>query len=304
MRRLIYLLLVFVSLFLITTKDVFAELDYMPKPPQPGSEYNPADYLILQSIGVYNNSGKGRCLKDSGSSIAATGHFDEDHYDLTCHAVYIDKAQDMVVSVDVTKHAGADSDRLLLHEMDAEFRTYYGIPGLSFTNKNIDGNNVYVFEAGGRDYRWVSGNKLIRIDYTALQMSTKPEPIEVVRAYLVKHPSTIPSMSLLELRGNANVTKWIKDEVDRRLWLCDKWNAQFQAGQTTQKDLLFNLNRSIGVFLNYRQKYYGVSATDDLNAMSVFMQNNDLTSIQNKLIEYKTWWTKHKEKRISLPGNK
>ena len=69
-------------------------------------------------------------------------------------------------------------------------------------------------------------------------------------------------MTLPELRGNTNVTKWIKDEIDRRLWLCDKWNAQFQAGKTNQKDLLYNLHRSMEVFLYYREKYYSVAAKD------------------------------------------
>jgi hypothetical protein len=80
-----------------------------------------------------------------------------------------------------------------------------------------------------------------------------------------------------------------------------KWNAQYQAGKTTQKDLLYNLDRSFGVFLNYRQKYYSISVKDDIAAISGYMTNNDMTAMLNKLTEYKTWWAKHKEKRISLP---
>ncbi len=39
------------------------------------------------------------------------------------------------------------------------------------------------------NYRWISGNKVIMLEYHDTGM-TKPEPIEAVRAYLAKHPST------------------------------------------------------------------------------------------------------------------
>ena len=261
---------------------------------------NISDYLIQNDIGDYKFRPKPtkEIYGNSGVVISAD-HFDEDHDDISYITRYIKPEPILGVDVQVTQHTGGDSDRWLLHELDAEFRTYYGIPDLTYTIKIVDGNRILVDATGGRDYRWISGNKVIQIEYNDLQM-TKAQPLEVVQAYLAKYPSTLPSMTLLELRGNTNVTKWIKDEFDRRLWLCDKWNAQFQAGQTIQKDLLYNLNRSIGVFLNYRQKYYGVSATDDLNAMSVYMQNNDLASIQKKLTEYKTWWAKHKNKSIRI----
>jgi hypothetical protein len=85
------------------------------------------------------------------------------------------------------------------------------------------------------------------------------------------------------------------------LWLCDKWNAQSQAGSVTQADLIYNLDRSMGVFLNYRQKYYGVSAQADLDLLFGYKQNKDITPIQTKLKEYKTWWSANKGKSITLP---
>ena len=195
---------------------------------------------------------------------------------------------------------GGDSDRWLLHEADMSFRSSLGIPGGAYWQRKIDGQSILESGAGGRTYRWLSGNKVINIEYTDSQM-TKPEPLEIVKAYLAKHPSTIAPMTLQQLRNNENVTKWIKDEIDRRLWLCDKWNAQFQAGGVTQADLLYNLNRSIGVFLNYRQKYYGVSAKDDIAAIGGYMRNDDIASIQTKLSEYKGWWSSNKARSISLP---
>jgi hypothetical protein len=258
------------------------------------------NYIIQNDIGVYKFRPKPtKEIYGNSGVVVSADHFDEDHDDISYITRYIKPEPILGVDVQVTQHTGGDSDRWLLHELDAEFRTYYGIPGDEYAVVPINGNTILECGSAGWDYRWISGNKVIKISYNDAQM-TKPEPLEVVKAYLAKHPSTIAPFTLQELRNSANVIKWIKDEMDRRLWLCDKWNAQFQAGQTTQKDLLYNLNRSIGVFLNYRQKYFGVSATDDLNAMSVYMQNNDLASIQKKLTEYKTWWNKHKGKSIRI----
>jgi len=89
------------------------------------------------------------------------------------------------------------------------------MPGKSYGPEKIEGQTILVDSAGGNDYRWLSGNKIIKIEYIDLQM-TKSEPLEVIKAYLVKHPSTIATFTLQELRNSANVTKWIKDEMERR----------------------------------------------------------------------------------------
>jgi len=273
---------------------------------------NISDYLILNDIGTYRISkpesvfknrppiGGPRVNQNDSGVLSGTDHF-QDHSDTTYKVMHIDNnGVKPSPEVQVTQHTGGDSDRWLLHELDAEFRDYYGIPDLTYTIRTIDGNTIFVDAPGGRDYRWLSGNKVITLEYNTKTVSSTPEPLEIVQAYLAKHPSTLPSMTLLELRGNTNVTKWIKDEIDRRLWLCDKWNAQSQAGSVTQADLIYNLVRSMGVFLNYRQKYYGVSAKDDLEALFNYQQNKDIASIQKKLTEYKTWWAKHKDKSIKI----
>jgi len=74
-------------------------------------------------------------------------------------------------------------------------------------------------------------------------------------------------------------TKW-----NAVLWLCDKWNAQYQAGGVKQADLIYNLVRSMKVFLNYREKYFSVAAQADLDWLSSYKQNNDIASIQTELI--------------------
>ena len=125
--------------------------------------------------------------------------------------------------------------------------------------------------------------------------------MEVVQAYLAKFPSTLTVKDDTEFKSADYNTKWIKDEIDRRLWLCDKWNLQFQAGKTTQADLIYNLNNNLEVFLNYRQKYFSVAAEADLTLLADYQQNNDLASIQTKLSEYKGWWNSNKARAITLP---
>ena len=179
------------------------------------------------------------------------------------------------------------------------FRNYYGIPDLSYTIQNIDGNYMYVFKSGGWNYRWLSGNKVIVIDCIDLMME-KPEPIEVVKAYLVKHPSTIPVMTLAELRSTDNKTKWVKDEMERRLWLCDKWFMALQLGKAEQKPVLQHTVDSMEVFLDYREKYYGIKASTEKQLLWKYLTSNNGTAIKNKLAEYKSWWEANKDKAINL----
>jgi hypothetical protein len=275
---------------------------------------SPSEYLILQNIGSYIHrvqtkdfktlqlkSIPGYIITNNSGVLMGTDHFLLDHKDTTYETDYESDATDLAIEVQVTQHAGGDSDRWLLHELDLEFRNYYGIPGLTYTVRTINGNTILVDSTGGRDYRWLSGNKVIKLEYNTPTVSSTPEPLEIVQAYLVKHPSRLSPMTLPELRGNTNVTKWINNEMDRRLWLCDKWNAQSQAGSVKQSDLIYNLFKNIIVFLNYREKYYGISAKADLLSFGTYKTNNDLASIQTKLTEYKTWWSANKGMSITLP---
>ena len=259
------------------------------------------DYIIQNDISNYKFRPKPtkEIYGNSGVVISAD-HFDEDHDDISYVTRYIKPEPILGVDVQVTQHTGGDSDRWLLHEVDRNFRNYYGMPGDSYRMMLINGNTIMAVRTGGGNYQWLSGNKVIQISYTDLQLS-KPQPLEVVQAYLAKFPSTLPSITSSDLRTADNEAKWIKDEIDRRLWLCDKWNAQYQAGKATQKDLLYNLSRSLGVFLNYRQKYYSVSAKDDLAAIEGYKANNDVASMLAKLTECRTWWNSNKTKGITLP---
>ena len=158
---------------------------------------------------------------------------------------------------------------------------------------------MLAFGAAGWNYRWLSGNKVIMIGYHDSQM-TKSEPIEVVKAYLAKHPSTLPPLTLKELRSMEHTTKWIKDEMDRRLWLCDKWFMQLQLKKAEEKDVYREAVKSMTVFLDYREKYYGLKAADEKNLLAGYLNTNNGTGIKAKLKEYKDWWAVNRGKPISL----
>ncbi|MDH4164630.1 MAG: hypothetical protein OEW15_18360 [Nitrospirota bacterium] len=257
-----------------------------------------SDYLIVQDIGQYMFMGKGG---GHGSGVlAATGHFSKDHVDESYGGMYFNEPAEIGVNVEVTKHTDpADSIKWLLHEVDKGFRTSLGIPGESYGPRVIDGHTIMDFGAGGREYRWLSGNKVIRIEYTDLQME-KPEPIEVVKAYLAKHPSTLAPITLKQLRSTENITTWIKDEMDRRLWLCDKWFMQLQLRKIEDKEVYQQAVKSMNIFLDYREKYYRTEAVDEKNLIAVYLDTNNGTGIKTKLKEYKEWWAVNKEKSITL----
>ena len=281
--------------------------------PQRGMTLEVTDYLILEDIAAYKLEKESRefpdrklrpitpykTYKGSAGVVGGAGHFAYDHDDMTYETGYENSTLEMGVEVQVTQHSGSASDMWLPHEVDRNFRNYYGQPGDSYVMRQINGNTVMAAGSGGWTYHWLSANKVIRIEYTDLQM-TKPEPLEVVQAYLAKHPSTLTPMTSADLRTADNKTKWIKDEMDRRLWLCDKWNAQFQLGKASQADMFRALVDNMTVFLKYRQKCYGITATDDINALFDYSRNNDAAAIMNKLTAYKTWWAANKGNAINL----
>jgi hypothetical protein len=257
-----------------------------------------SDYLITSNIGDFIASANPTSGKGPGIVVGAD-HFYRDHTDMTYRISYFNLQTRVGPEVQVTQHSGSDSDKWLLHEVERDFRTYYGLPGDSFVMRVIDGNTIMAAGSGGWDYRWLSGNKVIRIEYTDLMME-KPQPLEVVRAYLAKQPSTLTTMTSADLRTAENKTKWIKDEMDRRLWLCDKWFMQFQLGKVQQGEVFRQAVKSMNVFLDYREKYYGMKAADEKNLLAGFLNTNNGTSIKAKLTEYKNWWAVNKDKPISL----
>jgi hypothetical protein len=280
--------------------------------PQRGATQE-GNYLILEDIGAFKLEKESREFPDrklrpitpykryngSAGVLGGTGHFNHDHNDVTYETGYDNSTVGMGVTVQVTQHAGADSDKWLRHELDEAFRDDLGIPADSYAPRIISGQTILVDSVGGRDYRWQSGNKIITIEYHG-SLRTLPEPIEVVQAYLTKHPSTLSALTLLELRSAANKTTWIKDEMDRRLWLCDKWFMQLQLKKVEEKQVYQESVKSMNIFLDYREKYYGLKAADEKNILVGYLNTNNGTGIKAKLKEYKDWWVVNKDKAISL----
>ncbi len=276
---------------------------------------NVTNYLILQDIGSYKFSTQsvnpitdevsqvpGYIILKNAGVLIGTGHFRLDHKDISYETDYESDVADLGVEVQVTQHAGVDSDKWLLHEVEDNYRDdeteTLGQLTDGVVMRRVDNKRVLWLGIGGGTFRWVSNNVVISVSYTDLQ-GTKPEPIEVVKAYLSKYPSTI-TVTDAEFKSKAYNVKWIKDEMERRLWLCDKWLMQLQLGKVSQKDTLDAMVKHMNVFLNYRQKYYSVTATEDISALNTALRASDGTTIKNKLATYKTWWSANKTKSISL----
>ncbi len=199
-------------------------------------------------------------------------------------------------TVQVTQHAGSDSDKWLLHEVEDGYRDgemeRLGLVTQGARLRDINGNKIISLRGSG--YSWISNNAVIEISYTDLY-GTKPEPLEIIQAYLQKFPSTIPATLVLDQAHNE---QWIKDEMDRRLWLGDKWIARIE----TVGDLneLSSVAKNLNVFLDYREKYYGIAATDEKKTLWEYQQAKNKAGIKAKLEEYKTWWTANKDSPINL----
>ena len=270
-----------------------------------------ADYLILQDVGPYRLSkpqafrslapvGGPKFSEDAGI-LSGTGHF-PDHTDKTYEVMYLGGDTNVSPTVTITQHAGGDSDKWLMHEMEIGYRSSeMARLGLRDKGEYIDlvnDNRVLGLGIGGNSYRWMSSNNVIVSIKDFDRDFTRPEPVEVISAYLAKFPSIIPSTFKL---NSAHDIEWIKDEIDRRLWLCDKWVAQIQPEDAKLYDKLDSIVNSMNVFLDYREKYFGLASKNEKMLLFSYLSKKDDASIRAKLAEYKTWWAAHKGDSITLP---
>ncbi|MBU0673443.1 MAG: hypothetical protein KJ950_02215 [Proteobacteria bacterium] len=268
------------------------------------------DYLILSNISGYKfvtqmkdfytdemKTITGYTQGNHSGIIAGTSHFSEDHSDITYKTDYYNQPLQVAISVQVTQHTGGDSDQWLLHEVERGFRRgdveEYMTPSRF---RAIDNHNFFYSGLGGGTYRWISDNLVVNIEYVDLYKQ-KPEPLEVVIAYLNKFPSTISAIAI----DQAHDEQWIKDEMERRLWLGDKWFAWQEAGNSDVAETLREVNRNIEVFLNYREKYFGINADLEKESLYTLISNQNLQGMKDKLAEYKSWWATNKSGSINLP---
>jgi hypothetical protein len=167
------------------------------------------DCLVTNDIGKFTYKVRNARLGNAAGVVGGAGHFKIDHTDSICNSSYsniseirglpLEQAEEksLSVKVQVTQHTGGDSDRWLLHEIEDSYRdgddedSRLGLfSGAGVKIREINGNKIIYWGLGGGSYIWVNGQKVIEIKYTDLQRN-KPEPIEVVKAYLQKFPSTI-----------------------------------------------------------------------------------------------------------------
>lgn len=272
-----------------------------------------SDYLIINDIGSYKfvtemkdfitgqvKPKSGYTLRNGPGDLIATGHFYLDHIDKTYETDYINSASEMAVEVQVVQHSGLDSDLWLLHEVEDSYRDG-NIETIGFLTghtiiRMINGNRIFYLGFGGGSFSWMNNNVTINISYTDLQ-GTKPEPLEVVQAYLQKFPSTIPTSFVLD---KAHGETWIKEEMSRRLWLCDKWIAYQESGGTDVPKAVRELVGHLNEFLDYREKYFNISADSEKRTLDEYLIANNKTEIINKLQSYKQWWVANKNNPIVL----
>jgi len=104
-----------------------------------------------------------------------------------------------------------------------------------------------------------------------------------------------------ELKSDAHNKKWIKDEMERRLWLCGKWYMQVQLEKATQDDIARDVKKHLEVFVNYREKYFGVDGKADREALASYVYTRNHTALKSKYEDLQKWWQDNKDKDITLP---
>ena len=107
-----------------------------------------SSYLILSDINGFIAS-KNPSAGQGPGILAGAGHFYHDHKDMTYRISYFNLQTRVGPEVQVTQHAGSDSDKWLLHEVESSFRgrTKEGWLGQSLYEsasiREIDGNKIF-----------------------------------------------------------------------------------------------------------------------------------------------------------------
>ena len=117
--------------------------------------------------------------------------------------------------------------------------------------------------------------------------------------YLTKFSSSI-ALTDNDLKAKPHNEQWIKDEMERRLWLCDKWFVRVESDRSRLSSTLKTIADHMAVFLNYRDKYYGISSKDDGLALMGYLDAKNEAGIRIRLTEYKNWWNVNKARSINL----
>ncbi|MDH4163982.1 MAG: hypothetical protein OEW15_15030 [Nitrospirota bacterium] len=274
----------------------------------PGTTQDATDLLILQDIGTYTLSTPkklipgfppvgGPLAQNNSGALAEVDHFPF-HGDVTAKVFYHGGKGTASPTVTVTRHAGDEADQWLSHEVDAAFRNY-GQPARTYILDTIEGNAVITRFIGGAEYRWLSGNTVVHIEYHDSTLG-KTKPLEVIKAYLAKYPSTLRTTSYKDLVSKENKTAWIREEMERRLWLCDAWLKAIGAGTVRIGPGLSNIADSLKSFNKYRKKYYGLKSLPDERTIDGYAENLQGSEIKALVQESRTWWSSKRSGSLIL----
>ena len=77
--------------------------------------------------------------------------------------------------------------------------------------------------------------------------------------------------------------------------MCDKWFYK----KADEKHVREEPVQSMNVFLNYREKYFGVEAAGEKKLLASYLKSNNGAEIKAKLTEYKKWWAMNKDSVVS-----
>lgn len=268
-----------------------------------------SDFLIIKDIGLYKLekpfiTPRGQVVGGGQPTTSRDGNEAEGYF--TSYTIGYDGGEgyagpDVEISV-------YDSTQWLAHEIEQSFRdNETGTLGLLTDGtvlRKFDANRVYMIAIGGESFKWLSGNILVKISHVDLQ-AEKPEPLEVVKAYLQKYPSTI-SMTDAQLKNQDHTKQWIKEEFDRLLWASDRWVTLIQETDPKRKEKLTEAAENLTEFARYRRVYFKPLFSDpmaeDIQLLeAAHMRPDQEEFIRAKLTEYKEWWASHKSESISLP---
>jgi hypothetical protein len=148
------------------------------------------DYLILQDIGSFNLDKPEKMFAGESPSggprtfngaVAVSGHFDADHIDTTYEVMYFDFSRTYYSpTVKVSQHAGADSDKWLLHEMEGVLRApekdKLGRRDIGAAYRKVGTAEIF---KNGPNYYWISNN--ITVEIECMNLKIKQEPMQLSR---------------------------------------------------------------------------------------------------------------------------
>jgi len=260
-----------------------------------------ARYLIFEDIGDYKLSPGFELMgKLVGREPVAIQEGDEaSGYYKACAIKYSENVISPPLSVEVRIY---QNSQWLQHQLEERYRDAENMHATLDANiqiRIINGNNLFFYGVGGENtYTWISGKNTVVDIFFPGYSSMKPEPLDVVKAYLAKYPSTI-ILKDAELKSKAHNDAWIKSEMEHRLWLGNRWMGQVQLGRADGQEALMDIVEHMMFFLDYREKFFGSrELTEKELLLSYRKQENGATLIKNKLAEYGNWLEEHKDAEL------